>query len=142
MNEEQPTTNVIDGQRDAEQERLASRLREAREYLGLSQEFVAEHLRVPRATISAMETAKRKVTSIELKQFARLYRRDYSFFLGDEPAGDEEPVGAALFRAAKGLSPADREQVLRFAQFLKQAGGGPRASWDRPRDVPDDGGNG
>jgi len=122
---------------ETEHERLAARLREAREYLGLSQEFVAEQLGVPRATISAMETVKRRVTSLELKQLARLYRRDYSFFLGDEPVA-EEPIGAALFRATQGLSTEDREQVLRFAQFLSHAGGGPRASRDRVRDVPDD----
>jgi transcriptional regulator with XRE-family HTH domain len=137
MDGEQAMSDTNSVQRDDEHERLAARLREAREYLGLSQEFVAEQLGVPRATISAMETAKRKVTSLELKQLARLYRRDYSFFLGDEPAAEEEPVGAALFRATQGLSPEDREQVLRFAQFLRQAGGGPRASRDRVRDVPD-----
>jgi transcriptional regulator with XRE-family HTH domain len=128
MELEQPLAEHSTSERDQDQERLAGRLREAREYLGLSQEFVAEQLGVPRATVSAMETAKRKVTSLELKQLARLYRRDYAFFLGEDPAREEEPLGAALFRATKGLSPGDREQVLRFAQFLRQAGAGPRAS--------------
>jgi transcriptional regulator with XRE-family HTH domain len=140
MDLEQPITDTNNVPREAEHERLAARLREAREYLGLSQEFVAEQLGVPRATVSAMETAKRRVTSLELKQLARLYRRDYSFFLGDEPPAEEEPVGAALYRATQGLSPEDRQQVLQFAQFLRQAGGGPRASRDRVRDVPDDAG--
>ena len=43
-----------------EQERLSRRLRESREYLGLSQEFVADYLGIPRASISALETGKRK----------------------------------------------------------------------------------
>jgi len=44
-----------DGARGAEteHERLGSLLREAREYLGLSQEFVAEKLGIPRASVSA-----------------------------------------------------------------------------------------
>lgn len=109
---------------DEEQERLGNRLRESREYLGLSQEFVAEHLGIPRASISAMENGKRKVSSLELKQLARIYKQPLSYFLG----GDEIPTDAtfnALYRTAKDLSEQDREQVLRFAQFLRQAGRAP-----------------
>jgi transcriptional regulator with XRE-family HTH domain len=109
---------------DEEQERLGIRLRESREYLGLSQEFVAEHLGIPRASISAMENGKRKVSSLELKQLARIYKQPLSYFLG----GDEFPTDAtfnALYRTAKDLSEQDREQVLRFAQFLRQTGRAP-----------------
>ena len=63
----------------AEQERLSQHLREAREFLGLSQEFVAEQLGLSRAAVSAIETNRRKVSSVELKQFARLYHLDLSF---------------------------------------------------------------
>ncbi len=79
---------------DEEQERLGRCLAEAREYLGLSQEFVAERLNLPRASISAMETGKRKVSSLELKQLARLYRRPIQFFLGeDDGVGAPPPRG-------------------------------------------------
>ena len=108
----------------AEQERLSQHLRDAREFLGLSQEFVAEQLGLSRAAISAVETNRRKVSSVELKQFARLYHLDLSFFF-DEPAGSGRPADdqtvVALFRTTKTLSPDDREQVLRFAQFLRHA---------------------
>lgn len=126
MDPDQPLERAKSIEHD--EERLARRLREAREYLGLSQEFVAEQLRVPRATVSAMENGKRKISSLELKQLALLYRRDYAYFLGDGPKSDEEPIGAALFRATKRLSTSDREQVLQFAQFLHHAGSGPRPS--------------
>lgn len=112
---------------DEEQERLGIRLRESREYLGLSQEFVAEHLNIPRPSISAMENGKRKVSSLELKQLARIYKQPLSYFLG----GDEFPTDAtfnALYRTAKDLSAQDCEQVLRFAQFLRQAGRAPTAT--------------
>lgn len=108
----------------AEQERLSQHLREAREFLGLSQEFVAEQLGLSRAAVSAVETNRRKVSSVELKQFARLYHLDLSFFF-DEPAASGRPADdqtvVALFRTTKTLSPEDREQVLRFAQFLRHA---------------------
>ena len=107
---------------DQEQEILSQRLREAREYLGLSQEFVGEQLGVPRASMSAMETGKRKVSSLELKQLARLYRQTVEYFLGEEeaiPQGQpKDEALQALFRTTKELSNEDRQQVLRFAQFL------------------------
>ena len=115
---------------NADDDRLSRRLREAREYLGLSQEAVSEHLGVPRAAVSAMETGKRKVSSLELKRLAKLYRRDYHYFLesdeesrGDHNSGD---ISKALFRITDQLKDSDREQVLRFAEFLKQAGSPPR----------------
>lgn len=114
---------------DEERERLGNRLRESREYLGLSQEFVAEHLGIPRASMSAMENGKRKVSSLELKQLARIYKQPLSYFLGeDEFAHDEQSqdvIFSALYRTARALSDQDRQQVLRFAQFLRQAGQAP-----------------
>jgi len=116
---------------DQEQERLSQRLREAREYLGLSQEFVAEQLEISRAAVSAMETGRRKVSSLELKQLARLYRRNYEYFLGEEEVTEpEDAIAQALFRTTKKLSDQDREQVLKFAQFLRQSEGGPRGDKD------------
>lgn len=112
---------------DPEQERLATRLREAREYLGLSQEFVAIQLGVPRASISALEAGKRKVSSLELRDLARLYKRPLSYFLaeGEEVFGNSvDDTVRALFRATKKLSAEDRQQVLRFAEFLRGAGSG------------------
>jgi transcriptional regulator with XRE-family HTH domain len=102
---------------------LAHRLRESREYLGLSQEVVADHLGVPRASVSAMEAGKRKVSSMELRDLARLYRTSVQHLLGEEP--DQDPVVGALYRTARNLTHEDREQVLRFAEFLRSAGTAP-----------------
>ena len=114
---------------EKEQEQLGAALREAREYLGLSQEFVADKLNIPRASMSAIETGKRKVSSLELKSLAQLYRRPLSHFLPDEgPAEPEDKTTKALFRTAKSLTKGDQEQVLRFAQFLKRAGRAPSSS--------------
>lgn len=106
---------------------MGARLRRAREFLGLSQEAVAERLGVPRASVSAMESGRRKVSSLELRDLARLYKRPLEFFLGDgkvDNALEDETVGA-LFRATRDLAPDDKEQVLRFAEFLRGAGQAP-----------------
>jgi transcriptional regulator with XRE-family HTH domain len=102
---------------------LARRLKESREYVGLSQEVVAERLNVPRASISAIEAGKRKVSSIELRDLAHLYRTSVEHLLGEQPEGD--PVVGALYRTARALRQEDQQQVLRFAEFLRNAGAAP-----------------
>jgi transcriptional regulator with XRE-family HTH domain len=105
---------------------MGVRLREAREFLGLSQEVVAEALGVPRASVSAMESGRRKVSSLELRDLARLYKRPLEFFYNDDRSGavDDEAT-QALFRATRNLATDDKEQVVRFAEFLKGAGQAP-----------------
>lgn len=98
---------------------IGRRLREARSYLGLTQGEVAEALGFARTTVHAMESGKRKLTGLEARRFARLYRRSVAWLLGEVAA---EPVGDALFRATATLTEEDREQVLKFAQFLAAAG--------------------
>jgi transcriptional regulator with XRE-family HTH domain len=111
---------------DEENASMGARLRQAREYLGLSQEAVAEALGVPRASVSAMESGRRKVSSLELRDLARLYKRPLDWFYGGgaEPIAEDETF-SALFRATKNLNQEDKKQVLRFAEFLKGAGQAP-----------------
>jgi transcriptional regulator with XRE-family HTH domain len=106
---------------DEARRRLGERLREAREYLGLSQEEVAQHVGMPRPAVSQIEHGNRRVDAIELAKFAKLYQRPASFFTGEEPIGDA-PQLELLKRAASELSEKDRDEVLRYAQFLKQRG--------------------
>jgi transcriptional regulator with XRE-family HTH domain len=113
-----PPEAVLD--RAEQQERLAARLREVREYLGLSQEFVAKHTGVPRAAISAIENGKRRVEAVELNALAALYKYPVTYFLD---GALEEPASVrAIAREAAALTDRDREQVLHFAQFLKAYG--------------------
>lgn len=102
------------------QEKLAERLREAREYLGLSQEFVAQQTGISRVAISAIENGKRKVEALELTALAALYKYPVTYFL--EGALEESASVRAIARAATSLTDKDREQVLHFAQFLRAYG--------------------
>ena len=116
--------------RDDEREwrALGERLREAREYLGLSQNEVAELLRVSRPAVTQIEGGRRKVSTLELRELARLYRRPYEWLVGEEggPPADDE-VTQALYRTTRDLSERDRAQLLSFAQFLSGADGPPPA---------------
>ncbi len=93
---------------------VASRLREARTTLGLSQQEVAAAVGMPRPSVSELETGKRGVTGLELRRLARLYRRPVGWLLGD----DDPPPDGALAAVVAELSPADRAAVLAFAWFL------------------------
>ncbi|MGH3304229.1 MAG: helix-turn-helix transcriptional regulator [Streptosporangiaceae bacterium] len=102
---------------------VGARLRAGRETLGLTQEDVAGALGIPRTSVIAFEAGRRNVTALELRRLARLYRRSVEWLLGE----DAEPAAmdGALYRATASLSPDDKEQVLRFAQFLAAAGPAP-----------------
>jgi transcriptional regulator with XRE-family HTH domain len=98
---------------------LAAKLKAAREYVGLSQEEVAELLKVPRSAISLMEKGDRKVDALELKALARVYQRNLHYFTGtEEPSALPEEV-AHLARTASKLKPKDLEELTLFAQFLQ-----------------------
>jgi len=99
---------------------LAHRIRTEREYLKLNQTQVAEVLGIPRAAVSALETGRRRVSGLELKKLAQLFGTSVDRLLGREL--DDDPTAVALFRAAKSLTVDDRLQVLRFAEFLREAG--------------------
>jgi transcriptional regulator with XRE-family HTH domain len=102
-----------------EREVIAKRLKEAREYLGLSQQEVADALKLPRSAISLIETAQRGVESVELKALAKLYQRPIGYFTGEE----QQPVGgevAMLAKQVSKLSAQDREELLRFSEYLVQ----------------------
>lgn len=105
---------------DAERRRLGDRLREARKYLGLKQEEVASYLKIPRTALTDIEAGQRRVEAIELTRLARLYRQPVGYFTGeDEAAAGMAPDVAHLARQAAKLSQKDRDELGRFAEFLR-----------------------
>lgn len=105
---------------EAERERLGEKLREAREYIGLSQDEVARHLGIPRTALTNIESGQRKVDALELKGLADLYRQSVSHFTGHEKGKESfSPDITHLARAAAKLSVKDREELGRFAEYLR-----------------------
>ena len=102
-----------------DREIIAARLKEAREYLGLSQQEVADALKLPRSAISLIETAQRGVESVELKAFAELYRRPIGHFTGEETQTMAGELAMLAKQVAK-LSAQDRDELLRFSEYLVQ----------------------
>jgi transcriptional regulator with XRE-family HTH domain len=107
---------------DTDRQVLGERLKEAREYVGLKQDDVAKKLGIPRSALSNIEAGIRKVDAIELAQMAKLYQRPVAWFTGEDPhdAADKMPAEVAhVARAAAALSDQDRQELARFADFLK-----------------------
>jgi transcriptional regulator with XRE-family HTH domain len=104
----------------ADRQKLGAKLREAREYLVLSQDEVARILGIPRTALSHIESGQRGVDALELTKLAHLYKRPVTYFTGESQpdAGMPEDV-AHLARAAAGLSEGDRRELSRFAEYLR-----------------------
>jgi len=109
-----------------EKEMLAKRLREARDYLGLSQEYVSQQTGISRPAISEIEAGRRKVESLELKRFSKLYGIPVEVLLAET---EVEGVGAAadpiemkLRSMTKDLKKEDRAEILRFVEYLHHRG--------------------
>jgi transcriptional regulator with XRE-family HTH domain len=103
-----------------DRQQLAARLRDAREYLGLTQEEVARYLGVPRSALSHIESGQRRVDALELKRLAQLYKQPMGYFTGESQVESGLPEDVAhLARAAASLSERDRQELRRFAEYLR-----------------------
>lgn len=108
--------------KDVQRAQIAERLRQGREYVGLSQEEVSTVLGISRPAVTNIEAGQRKVEATELVSLARLYRFTVEYLLtGKDPVSDAPQQLAFLARAVKGLSKKDMDEVGRFAEFLKNS---------------------
>jgi len=103
---------------DLDRSVLGERLRQAREYLELSQDEVAKKVDLSRTAVSLIESGQRRVDAIELQRFAELYQRPVSYFTGEIVSAQLPEDVEHLARTATKLSERDRQELARFAEFL------------------------
>lgn len=114
------TDQAADSDDENERQKLGDRLKEARKYLGLKQEEVATYLKIPRTALTDIENGQRRVEAIELTRLAKLYRQPVGFFTGEDEASAGLPIDVAhLARRAADLSKTDRDELGRFAEYLR-----------------------
>ncbi len=97
------------------------RLRQARKYLGLSQEYVAEQMELHRTAITTIELGQRSVSSEELMKFSELYGLSLDELVYGEDMDSEIKV---LARRYSELSEDDRREIQNLVEFklnLKRA---------------------
>ncbi|MBU4299249.1 helix-turn-helix transcriptional regulator [Patescibacteria group bacterium] len=60
---------------------IVEQLKKARQEAGLDQEQVAKMLKKTQSHISKIESGQRRIDVIMLKELAKIYKKDISFFL-------------------------------------------------------------
>jgi transcriptional regulator with XRE-family HTH domain len=114
----EPTPNSMSDA--SERRRLGERLREARKYLGLNQEEVADYLKIPRTALVDIESGQRRVEAIELTRLAKLYRQPIAYLTGEDAASAALPASVMfLAKQAAELSDQDKAEVSRFVEYLR-----------------------
>lgn len=103
---------------DTSLDSTGTRLRVTREYLGFSVEEVARHLGLPETEMSLMEGGARPPEDTDLRALAKLYGTSAAFLAGTERAMLDWESFSDLDEASADLSAADRDEILRFAQYL------------------------
>jgi Zn-dependent peptidase ImmA (M78 family)/DNA-binding XRE family transcriptional regulator len=96
---------------------LGRRLREARANCYKNQDEVAKALQLPRAAIIQIENGERSVTLEQLSTLARIYNRQISEFLAEQP----EELLVALLRAAPDLESMERieAEIMRHVTICR-----------------------
>ena len=64
-----------------DQEFLVEQLKKARIVAGLNQIETAELLGKPQSYISKVESGQRRIDVVQLKNFAKIYKKDLNFFI-------------------------------------------------------------
>ena len=98
---------------------LGLRLKKHREYLGMSQQYVAECTGIPRSAVSEIEHGNRRVDAVELAKLARLYQVPVSWLLDEDEQARADMHALNLFtRKFSRLTSEDQAQLAQFADFL------------------------
>ncbi len=101
------------------QKTIGERIRSQREnYLGLSQEALAQATGLSRSAISQIELGNRKVTTIEINQISVALCCTIEYLIKGEDSHIPDDI-SHLARTAGALSRDDQKELLKFAQFLE-----------------------
>lgn len=65
----------------SEYKNFAQKLRKAREDAGFSQVQIAKMIKKSQSFVSKVEAGQQRLDILEVKQFAKLYKKDISYFL-------------------------------------------------------------
>ena len=103
---------------DAYPKHIGERIRSARVDLRLTQDQLAELVRLPRPSISNIESGNRAVDSMELVQIARTLKKPISFFL-ELPIEQIQDEPLTILYRSNEISEIDRSAVDDFVSLSK-----------------------
>ncbi|MDX9703249.1 MAG: helix-turn-helix transcriptional regulator [Candidatus Auribacterota bacterium] len=107
-----------------DRKKIASRLKTAREMVGLSQYQVAKLMGLHRPSISEIEAGRRRVAVDELTKFAEIYSVDIEWLTGtdEDSSQDDQRVRFAARELAK-LKSDDLDKVMNLLRVLRPTKG-------------------
>lgn len=94
------------------------KLRSARIRIGITQDYVAKQLNVPRTAIVQMENGSRKIASEELSTLCDLYGLSADYALGKNDY--DNPSIRFIARSFESLSEEDQQEVASLIEFKKE----------------------
>ena len=97
--------------------KIHERLRNTRLRIGITQEYVARELNIPRTAVVQMENGTRRVTSEELAVLCDIYGISADYVLGIEK--DNSPV-RFIARSFESLSEEDQREITFLIEFKKE----------------------
>ena len=99
------------------------RLKKARLYLNLSQEFVANQIGLPRTAITAIELGQRKISSEELTKFSELYGVTLDELTYGEDINADVKVFARLYSELPENDKMEIQNLIEFKRALRKQNG-------------------
>lgn len=96
---------------------IYERIKELRNQLNLTQEYVADYLGVNRATVTQMENGKRKVSADELSKLCLLFGVSADALLHGEEISKPATVFARSFER---LNERDQAEIMNLIRFKEQ----------------------
>ena len=102
--------------------KIARRLRLAREQAGLSQGQVARILNFHRPTVSEIEAGRRKVSAEELAKFAKIYEVSTDWLTNSQNKNDLDARIELAARDLKKLNKDDINKIIRLLSSIKKSG--------------------
>ena len=94
------------------------KLRKARIRIGITQDYVAKQLNVPRSSVVQIESGNRKITSGELSTLCDIYGLSADYVLG-RTSEDNSPV-KFIARSFESLSEEDQQEIASLIEFKKE----------------------
>jgi transcriptional regulator with XRE-family HTH domain len=102
-------------------DQLNERLRKARKFLNLSQEFVAKKTGLNRTSITAIELGQRNVSVEELRQFSEIYGIPVEDLVNGEKVNSGEKVLARLFSELSEIDKLEIQNLIEFKVRLRKS---------------------
>lgn len=93
------------------------KLKNARIRIGITQDYVAKQLNVPRTSIVQMECGKRKISSEELSLLCDIYGLSVDYVLGKNVDNLQTKFIARSFAS---LSEEDQQEIISLIEFKKE----------------------